>query len=171
MADLPLAVILNATIQPHSVGAPVYVSVEVRNISNRPLWMVGVLDGSEIGFRYPHYQPVIAGPEPLPAPELGDCGNVAPLRLSDFRHLVPNEGFDPTDARDGAGYLPLRTFTNFRPPVPGRYELRLIVSTESLQVEEWLGILEYPGKEAVLARLALVPRVRVESNLLVVEAS
>lgn len=170
MSDLPLAVVLSIPAVPHRVGAPIPVSIEVKNISDRTLWMIGVMDGSELGLRYPHYQPRITGSQPLPSPEptpLPDM--VAPLRIIDFRQLAPGEGFDPTDPQHEAAYLPLSTFVNFRPPSPGRYEFRLTISTESRENEEWLGIMGYPGWEAVVERLAEVPRLRIESNVAVAE--
>ena len=165
-----LAVILTIPPEPQKVGAPIPISTEVRNISDHPLWMVGVLDGSEMGFRYPHYKPLIRGPKSLPpSDELDACGNVAPLRLQDFRSLPPGEGFDPTASLDGTAYLPLQAFANFRPSIPGRYEFTLTVSTASQKEQDWLGMLGYPGEEMVLARLAYVARLQVESNIAIVE--
>lgn len=170
MSNVPLSLILTVPTEPIRVGEAVPLSIEVRNVSDRPLYMVGVLDGSEVGFRYPHYLPQITAPQPLPPTEgLPECGNVAPLRLKDFRLLQPGEGFDPTVPLDDIAYLSLITFKTFRPPFPGRYEFRLTLSTESERDEQWLGIIEYPGKEQVLSRLAQVPRVRIESNAAVVE--
>jgi hypothetical protein len=170
MPNAPLSLILTVPAQPIRVGEAVPLSVVVRNVSDRPLYMVGVLDGSEVGFRYPHYLPQITALQPLPPPEgLPECGNVAPLRLKDFRLLQPGEGFDPTSPHDEIAYLPLITFQTFRPPFTGRYEFRLTLSTESEQDEQWLGIIEYPGKEQVLSRLAQVPRLRIESNVATVE--
>lgn len=170
MADAPFAVHLAVPSGPYPVGGPISITIAVTNISDHPQWIVGVLDGSEAGFRYPRYLPRISGPEPLPPPEgLPFCGNVAPLRLQDFLSLKPGESFDPTVPNEGAAYLPLGMFAGFRPPVPGTYEFRLTLETESREDEEWLGISRYPGWEEVLARLARVPRVRVESDAAVVE--
>ncbi len=170
MSEIPLAVILTVPIEPQKVGAPVRISIQVQNISDHPLWMLGVLDGSEVGFRYPHYLPLITGPKPIPPPEeLPWCGMVAPLRLQDFHYLLPGESFDPTVPIHEAAYLPLVTFAKFLPPFPGLYKFSLTVSTESQKGEDWLGILEYPGNEAVLERLEQVPRLRIESNVAIVE--
>jgi hypothetical protein len=159
-------VILTVPTEPQRVGSPIMINISVKNISSQPLWMIGVLDGSEIGFRYPHYKPSITGSVPIPPPEnLPWCGNVAPLRLQDFHYLLPGESFDPIVPQEGAEYLPLVIFNSFRPSLPGNYEFRLEVSTESEQEEDWLGVLEYPGKENVLARLAKVPRLQIESKV------
>jgi hypothetical protein len=125
------------------------------------------MDGSEAGFRHPRYEVRMSGPVPLQAPAAGECGNVAPLRLSDFRLLEPGEGFDPTLPP----WLPLRAIQDFRPPAPGRYQLTLALDTDSPDEPAWLGLLGYPGEEAVLARLAQVPRLRVESDPLVIDVA
>lgn len=170
MPDSPLKVILTVPPGPHRVGTVVPVRVEVRNVSARPVWAVGVLDGSEAGYRHPVYKPSVKEPRPSPPPESEGCGNVAPLRLEDFRRLAPGEGFDPTDTAAGPNFLPLFALSNFTPAHAGRYELRLTLSTESGEAEDWLGMLGYPGEEAVVERLKGVPRVRVESDPAVVEA-
>src|SRR4051794_21741743 len=101
MEQAPLAIILTVA-GSSRVGEPTRVAIELRNISARPVWMVGVLDGSETGFRFPHYGPMVEGPGPHPELELPWCGMVAPLRLEDFRRLAPGEGFDPCDPVGGA---------------------------------------------------------------------
>jgi hypothetical protein len=171
MSGSPLAINLTIPNGPHPVGAIVPIHVEVRNISSAELWIVGVLDGSEMGFRFPHYLPTVISPQPLPPLESEGCGNVAPLRLQDFRRLAPGESFDPTVAESGAGYLPIYAFANFSPTFAGHFELRLTLSTESEKPEDWLGMLGYPGEEEVLERLKAVPRVRVESNVAVIHVS
>ena len=90
-----------------------------------------------------------------------------PLRLEDFRQLAPGERFDPTAARGGAAYLPLPGFANFTPTDVGRYEIRLQLSTESEKPDVWLGMLGYPGEAQVIEGLKAVPRVRLESNTLI----
>lgn len=170
MPDSPLAITLTVPPGPQAVGAFVPVTVAVRNASDRPVWVVGVLDGSEAGFRCPRYTPEIVGPRPLPPVEgMPWCGMVAPLRPVDFRELRPGESFDPTTAAGFEAYFPLVAFNNFYPPYPGRYELRLTLSTESAREEDWLGLTDYPQKQAARALLAKVPRLTVPSNTAVVE--
>lgn len=164
MPENPLSIHLTVPREPQPVGAPVEVSIAVRNISAQPLWIIGVLEGSELGLRYPHYQPQITGPQPLPAVEI-EYDMLAPLRLQDFRRLEAAESFDPTVPEHGEAYLPLYTFAHFRPPAPGRYELRLTLSTASTVTEQWMGGWELPGKEQAQERLSLVPRLRVDSNI------
>lgn len=153
----------------HRVNQPVALSIEVRNISAAPLRIVGVLEGSEKGVRFPHYRPQIKASFALEPPEMEACGNVAPLRVTDFRMLHPQESFDPTKPIDEASYMPLFLFNNFYPPAVGTYELSLTLSTESPNDEKWLGWVGYPGEEKVLKLLKEVPRLEVKSNVLLLK--
>ena len=91
-----------------------------------------------------------------------------PLRLEDFRQLAPGERFDPTAARGGAAYLPLSGFANCTPTDVGRSEIRLQLSTER-EKPRVAGYVRLAGEAQVIERLKAVPRVRVESNTLVLE--
>lgn len=152
--------------RPVAVGDPVPVALELRNVSDQPVWITGVLDGSEEGIRYPHYRPsvtregvTVAAPPPPEDPL------VSPLRVADFRLLRPGESCDPTRAEGDAAYIPLSTFANFRPPAPGVYELSLTFSTASASPEEWLGAFGQDAERAaVLERIAEVPRVTLSAT-------
>jgi hypothetical protein len=166
-----LALVLLGPTVAQPVGRPVDVEVEVRNQGTEDVWMVGVIDGSEEGIRYPHYRPsvtrggiIVAAPSPPEDPLVG------PLRVSDFRRLGPGEAFDPTGADDDAAYLPLSTFASFHPAEPGVYRYQLAVSTESEMPEAWLGRFgQDTGRAAVLELITRVPRVTVTANVLEVE--
>jgi hypothetical protein len=160
-----LSVLLTVPSVSQKVGVVVPVKIEVRNVSANALWIVGVLDGSEQGYRFPHYRPSIRSEQPVPPPEMEACGNLAPLRLQDFTRLDPNQSFDPTVSDSGAAYLPIYTFASFVAPAPGTYQFQLKLSTRSDKDEDWLGRPGYPGESDVLARLEDVPRVEVESNV------
>lgn len=168
--DAPIDVVLHVPDEPQPRGRAVPVRIEVRNTSDEPVWIIGVLEGSEAGFRYPHYTPAIEGPEPIPEPEqLPHFGNMAPLLLDDFHRLEPGASFDPTRSIHGAHYHPIHAFHPFRPSAPGRYTVQLTLSTESQDPAEWLGVIETPDKAAILDRLAEVPRLRVASAPVTVE--
>ena len=145
------------------MGRPVDVRIEVRNASSMAVWMVGVVDGSENGIRFPHYRPSVAhGGVVVAEPSVPEDPLVGPLRAVDFQHLGPGEAFDPTRPDGNAAYLPLATFTTFAPPRPGLYRYALTLSTESRDAEEWLGRFNQDAERAaVLELVARVQRVTV----------
>jgi hypothetical protein len=165
----PLSIVLSTPKGVHRVGQPVAVAVAVCNVSESPVQIVGVLDGSETGVRFPHYLPEIKSSVEFEPPEMEVCGTAAPLRITDFRLLLPKDCFDPAKSAGEASYLPLFTFNNFRPSRAGVYELSLTLSTASERDEQWLGVTGYPGEEKVLELLKEVPRLTVESNVLIVK--
>jgi hypothetical protein len=149
------------------VGEPVRVGVEIQNTGVTDLWVVGVLDGSEEGTRYPHYRPsvaqegaVVAAPPPPEDPLVG------PLREADFRRLGPGEAFDPTRSEGGSQYLPLSTFGSFRPMEPAVYRYTLTLSTESDKPEQWLGRFgQDQDRAAVLDLVLRIPRLTLTSGV------
>jgi hypothetical protein len=166
-----LAVTLQGPKELQRVGIPIPVTIEVRNLSDQSMWIVGVLDGSEEGIRYPYYLPQIAMlGQVIAEPPLPEDPLVGPLRLGDFRLLAPGEAFDPTRSHPGATFLPISTFSNFQPAVPGRYEYSLILSTKSQSPEQWLGRFGQDAElSGVLERIKQVPHLTVRSNVLEVE--
>ena len=151
------------------INQTVSVGVRVKNISSGPLWIVGVLDGSEVGLRYPHYLPSIEGPDyEMLKPEWPDF--TSPLRKKDFRLLQPGEDFDPTAPTNGAAYMPLIAFRDFVPLSAGRYHISLTLSTESANIRQWLGTLPYATQNDLTQQVEKVPRCKVVSDLLTFEA-
>jgi hypothetical protein len=166
-----LAITLRSPEEEQGVGMPIPIKIEVRNLFQQSVWIVGVVDGSEDAIRYPHYLPQIAvAGQVVAVPPPPEDPRVGPLRLADFRLLAPGEAFDPTNPDPGAKFLPISTFSNFRSAVPGRYEFSLILSTQSQYPEQWLGSFGQDAeRSAVLERIAQVPRLTVSSNVLEVE--
>jgi hypothetical protein len=151
-------------------GKPSPIAVEVKNVSPSPAWIVGVLGGSEVAARYPHYIPKIVGPDYVqPEPEWPDM--TPPIRPADFRLLKPGESFDPTRREGGAAYLPIIAFDTFTPTSPGEYEITLTLSTASDRDDQWMGTLPSYGQKQgePLERLAQVPRLRIISPKLVIK--
>jgi hypothetical protein len=166
-------VVLRAAEGVHRPGRPVAVRIEVRNVTDSDLWMVGVLDGSEEGVRYPHYRPaVMRDGDTVAAPGPAEDPLVARLRVEDFRRLAPGESFDPTAPEAGADYGALSTFTTWACPEPGEYQYVLALSTSSEDPGQWLGRVGPAGDGETLRDLiARVPRLNVTSNVLTVRIS
>ncbi len=152
--------------QPLQVSKRIEIGVEVRNLSAKPVRVVGVLDGSELAQRYPHYLPEIEGPNYKPAvPEWPEW--TTPLRQGDFRLLQPGMCFDPTVSTPGANYLPLIAFRDFVPQEPGSYQLALTFSTASPAPDQWLGTLPNVEQNHLLPLIAEVPQCTVVAKLVV----
>ena len=144
---------------PARVGEPVPVGVRVTNVGERPVQMVGVVDGSETGQRFPYYLPAIRAGDTVVRPGLPEDPLVGPLRRSDVILLPPGDSFDPTSA-DGHAYLPLSTFANFQPLSPGRYTFELTLDTRAPDPARWLGRFGQDAeREAVLAAVRTIPPV------------
>ena len=145
------------------VGQRVEIRVTIHNASDHAIWIVGVVDGSEGGVRFPRYIPsvkldgrVVAAPPPPEDPLVG------PLRVEDFHRLDPGESFDPTRQARGAAYLPLSTFANFTPSKQGNHRFELALSTQSDSPEQWLGRFNQEDDRAsVLELIEKVPSLSV----------
>jgi hypothetical protein len=168
-----VSVVLRAPDGLHPQGRPVALQIEVRNVGDRDLWMVGVLDGSEGGVRYPHYAPaVLRDGVTVAAPGPAEDPLVARLRVEDFRRLAPGASFDPTSPGEGAAYQPLSTFATWACPEAGEYQYVLGLSTTSEDPEQWLGRVG-PAADAEQLRdlIARVPRLNTTSDVLTVRIS
>lgn len=144
---------------------PLDLSVRITNVSDEPVWMVGVVPGSE-GLRYPQYLAEIEGPSgPVQAqfPEALDY--VRGLQPDDFVRLAPGESFDP----QGKGFIPVQQLAWFKPTEPGKYRLRLHFDATARELKEWMGhtFVRDPGRVERLIRQ--VPRIEVWSNTLEIE--
>ncbi|MGW5469780.1 hypothetical protein [Streptomyces chartreusis] len=136
-AAAALRMVLRAATGPHHVGEPVSVEVGLRNVSDADVWVVGVLDGSEAGMRFPYFRTAVLHDGRTVYRPVVEDPLVGPLLRSHFRRLGPGESFDPTAGGDG--YAPLTVFTQFRPVEKGSYRYRLTFSSESVRPEQWFG--------------------------------
>jgi hypothetical protein len=147
------------------VGQPIGLRVEIHNASDHKIWMVGVVDGSEGGVRFPQYVPSVKlDGRVVAAPPRAEDPLVGPLRVEDFHSLDPGASFDPTEPSHGAAYLPLSTFANFIPSKQGNYRFELSLSTRSDSPERWLGRFNQEDERAsVLELVEKVPPIVVSA--------
>jgi hypothetical protein len=171
MSEHLVSILLSSPYNQYSVGYPVPVNIAVRNNADHSLSIVGILDGSEYGLRFPYYIPEICfGDTKFPEPTHPKNHWVGPIRLSDFYRLSPGQTFDPTAHSFEHAYRPLATFTEFKPAQPGIYSFQLHLSTMSEDPEQWLGFFgESIYREAILERVMHIPRLKVSSNILEVQ--
>lgn len=166
MAPAILILTLLVADSPVPVGQPVPVAIKLRNISDRPVWVTYVLDGSEERARYPYVRAEVTQDGITVAePPAAEDPLVSPLRPEDFRLLQPGEAFDPIRPQGIAGHVPLFTFLNFRPEAPGTYEFSVTYSTESPSPENWLGGFgQDDDRDAVLSRIADIPHITLTAS-------
>jgi len=169
-SEAAVRLVLQAPDAVHPVGRPVPVQVTISNAGDSEMWIVGVLDGSEEGVRYPHYRPVVMRDGVTVAePGAAEDPLVARLRAGEVRRLAPGASFDPTRPVDGAAYVPLSTFATWACPQAGEYQYVLSLSTHSPVVESWLGrVGPAESIEHLRDLLARVPRLTITSNVLTV---
>lgn len=141
------------------------VRVWLQNVSDKPLWIVGCVDGAQAGARYPIWRAQVEGPNgPLPTPETPDM--VRPLLAVDFRQLAPGERLDPTSREAGANWFPLSRLEQIV-EAPGAYRASLELDMTCEDPERWLGGgLKDHERAATLPLLAQVPRLSITSNTL-----
>jgi hypothetical protein len=167
MSDAPIRIDLRSakgTQQP--LDEPLDLSVQITNVSDDPVWIVGVLPGSE-GLRYPQYTAEIEGPSgpvEMPFPEGLDYARG--LQPEDFVRLAPGESFDP---QKGKGFIPVQQLAWFKPTQPGRYRLRLRFDATESDPRQWMGHTFVRDQRRVENLIQQVPHVEVQSNTLEIE--
>jgi hypothetical protein len=138
--------------------------VTITNVSEEPVWMIGVLPGSE-GLRYPKYIAEIEGPVGMAPAQFPEALDYVPApRVEQFVRLDPGESFDP----QGEGFVPVQQFAWFRPTQPGAYRFRLGLDTTASDLRDWLGHTPVPEPGRVTAMIQQVTQVKVWSNTLVI---
>jgi hypothetical protein len=167
MPGKPIEIELRPAKDQHQhLGEPLELSVRITNVSNRPVWMVGVLPGSE-GLRYPQYVAEIEGPSgpvEMQFPEGLDYARG--LQVEDFVRLEPGESFDP---QQGKGFIPIQHFAWFTPSEPGEYRLRLRFDATARDPRQWLGQTAIREQKKVESLINQVPQVEVWSNTVEVQ--
>jgi hypothetical protein len=148
------------------IGESLGLSVRVTNVSDRPIWMVGVLPGSD-GLRYPQYVAEIEGPSgPVETPFPEGLDYARGLQPEDFVRLDPGEGFDP---QKGKGFIPIQQLAWFAPTEPGEYRVRLRFDATANDPRQWMGQTYVRDRQKVETLIKRVPQVEVWSNTLQIE--
>ncbi len=166
MAEEPIRIELQAaggTQQSRDEAPPQ--TIQITNVTSRPIWMVGVLPGSE-GLRYPQYRVEIEGPSGpvrLYLPEGLDYARA--LQREDFVRLKPGESFDP----QGQHFIPIQSLAWFKPSQPGRYRLRLLFDATSDSPRDWLGHTVVRQRGLIEKLIRQGPHEKVWSNVLEID--
>ena len=151
------------------LGEKVDLRVRIINRSSESVRLIGSLDGSDIGWRFPHCTFEIVGPDgaPTESDNLRRCGNMNDLRHEEIVEVAPGASFDPYQKLDNYGFFEHWIFYSDPFKEPGEYKLRFRYSTETDDDKAFMGDLrmmdgEYEPELAALVRG--VPRLVVESN-------
>ncbi|MGE0432735.1 MAG: hypothetical protein AB7K09_08170 [Planctomycetota bacterium] len=165
------APVLSCTISAEAtieLGAAPSVKVELKNLTDGEIVLVGSLDGSCQSRRYPYCQFTITGPDgndPV-KPAMG-CGFMNPLRDKDFVAVAAHGTFDPYMHIDDYGFFPAWQINASTFDKVGEYRLRFTYSTDETDLAKWGGTGSI--SDEVKAQLARVPRTAVVSNELVIK--
>lgn len=163
LRGLPRLKIILSLPFPARAGQPLSLRVRVRNISLDPVQAVRSLDGSWAGQRKPEYRVSVVGPggRPVALPRIRTCGNVNPLGKGDFAALAPGAEFDPF----GPGSFGNPQLELWRPSVPGKYRVKVVVDYGSTDPADWNSRLNGPVSQDVSDMLKLVPNGVYEAEL------
>lgn len=144
-----------------SLDEPLALAVRLTNVSDEPVWIVGVLPGSE-GLRYPQYMAEIEGPSgPVRTSFPEGLDYARGLQTEDFVRLNPGESFDP---QRGKSFVPIQQLAWFKPTKPGKYRVRLHLDATAEDPRQWMGHTFVRDQKKVETMIKRVPHVKVESN-------
>jgi hypothetical protein len=160
-------------------GSAPTVAVEIANWTGSDIYLIGSLDGSDLKWRYPLCYFEVIGPNGRPAqPRIARCGNMNAIREKDFVKVPPGGKFDPYQTIDEYGFFGSSQLTAAIFPLPGRYRIRLIYSTDQADAKCWLGdshgnrsemLNTGRSDEAIIKLLDQVPKTTVSSNEITVQ--
>jgi hypothetical protein len=150
----------------YTVGETPALAVTITNKSGKEVVLVGSLDGSDVGWRFPKCRVEIfdAAGKPVTA-AMGRCGNMNVLRLADFVVVPAGGAFNPC----GPGFFSPHQFHRFPVSAPGDYTVCFYYSTSD-RVEDYFGDERMMGKTNAAPEIQRmfkrVPKIELKSNQL-----
>jgi hypothetical protein len=145
--------------------------IRIWNLSIQDVYIVGSLDGSNTGDRYPHLSIVVEGPaggyqrEVFPG-----CNFVNPIRREDFLRVPPQESMDPYQHIDSEGFFPNLALERGKLTTPGTYRIVFQYSSNEPDVSQWYGGFAETRHEdpSLVELLTMVPRVDLECSATII---
>jgi hypothetical protein len=181
-ATLPKSPPITCTIRSEptcKAGSAPTISVELANWTDRDIYLIGGLDGSDLKLRYPLCYFEVVGPNgPIALPRFRFCGNMNSIREKDFVKVPPGDKFDPYQTIDEQGFFGSSQITAESFQAPGKYRIRFIYSTDQTDAKYWLGdslgtrsemLTSGSSDEAIVKLLAQVPKTTVSSNEITIQ--
>ena len=160
--------LISSSKKTYSLGELPEIKVSIINKSNRDVYLVGGLDGSERKIRKPYCYFTIKRPGDHPALSMEGCGTVNPLRAEDFVLVKSGGIFDPYQSVDDYGF-----FTSFQMSrkanfnEAGIYIITFHYSTLAESLNDYAAY-ESNFKE-LQAKFERVPKIQLRSNTLTIE--
>ncbi len=161
----PLSVTISADPTVELGKAPA-IKVAIKNLTGRETLLVGSLDGSDCGMRFPHCRFEVIGPDGKSAVRgIGRCGNTNPIREKDIVRVKAGAVFDPFQRVDDGGFFSAHQIRADNFAAEGVYKIRFHYSTAEKSNSRFNGGLEGGLlTPAVSKKLDGVPRVAATSN-------
>jgi len=177
--EQPLKLTIKSDKQVYEAGESITVNVEIKNNSNKDIWIVLPQDGSERKFRYPHclFEVRNSSGELVQDSRIG-CKTTNPLKLDGFYNIKSGETFRLYKE----GYR-LETFICHL--TPDVYSITFHYSTDAKKESEWHGLYsdDYWNNrnknefwrniadeiKKVKSMLRKVPRLTLTSNIITIE--
>ena len=150
-----------------TVGERPNVKVVITNVTGKEVYLVGCLDGSDSGGRFPKcsFQLLDMEGNPIPEkePRIG-CGSRNRLKTTDFVKVAPGAEFTPY----GQGFFGSWELFRFSTLPPGDYVLRFHYQTSTKDVQDYFGDEKMMGQKTASPEIQklyeAVPLVDVKSN-------
>lgn len=165
--SITLDCVLTSDKKVYKVGELPKFSIGISNDTNKDIYLIGSLDGSDVKWRYPYCYFSIEKPTPIPDTLMvGRCLTLNPLRVADFKLVEVGQKFNPYENIDGQGFFRDYAATNKETfKQKGVYKIKFHYSTRSQNLSDFrtykttktdsLQIEDYFKK---------VPKVEIESN-------
>jgi hypothetical protein len=156
------------------LGKAPKIRVEITNLTESDIYLVGSLDGSDSKWRYPFCYFDVIGPDGKSAARgIARCGNINAIRDKDFVKVPRSGTFDPYQKIDDYGFFSSSQISPATFGVEGKYRIRFVYSTEKAEPKYWLGdaqgetveiLATASSKDKVLELLPKVPKTTVASD-------
>jgi len=151
----------------YRVGDQPEISAQIINGTEKAVYLVRTLDGSERKARFHHAYYSVTGVEGgLSETQFGYCGVLNPLRIQDFVRVEPGNDFDPHEQNDYHLFSKAAKLVHSRFVKSGSYTFKFHYSTENGDIKDWRGsVLDTPVEVNELWRK--VARVNLTCSLTV----
>ncbi|RZK09578.1 MAG: hypothetical protein EOO46_13445 [Flavobacterium sp.] len=164
-----LTCILKSDKTNYKVGELPDFKIEIINNTEKDIYLIGSLDGSDIKWRMPYCYFTIQEPKPDSVDMVGRCGNMNTLKPQDFVLIKAGAKFNPYMSLNEYGFFTDHTVTNSQTfQTPGVYRIQFHYSTNSQKLDDFMGDRplqqDKAKRQKLVSLLQRVPKVDIVSN-------